>query len=79
MTEVYYNSKFVGTVEDADSFVAKIREERRAGNTTDNLNVYHNKKSDEVYVESSKGRARRPLIVIRDGQPLLTEKHIKQL
>ena len=79
MTEVYLNSKFLGTVEDARSFVERIREERRMGSITSNLNVYHNEKADEIYIESSKGRARRPLIVVRDGQPLLTEKHIKQL
>ena len=72
MTEVYLNSKFVGTIDDANSFVSRIREERRSSNITSNLNVYHNEKADEILVETSKGRARRPLIVVRDGQPLLT-------
>ena len=79
MTEVYLNSKYVGNVDDASNFVARIRDERRAGNVKDNVNVYHNSKADEVFIESSKGRARRPLIVIREGQPLLTEKHVRQL
>jgi len=79
MSEVYLNSKFMGTVDDADSFVANIRAERRTGNLTSNLNVYHNEKADEVFIETSKGRARRPLIIVKDGQPLLTEKHLKQL
>ncbi|MBI2208130.1 DNA-directed RNA polymerase subunit B [Candidatus Woesearchaeota archaeon] len=79
MAEVYYNSKFVGIVEDPHSFVSRVREERRTGSVTDNLNIYYNDKSNEVYIETSKGRARRPLIIVRDGQPLLTEKHIKQL
>ncbi|MEK6869442.1 MAG: DNA-directed RNA polymerase subunit B [Nanoarchaeota archaeon] len=79
MTEVYLNSKFIGTVDDAPAFVAKIREERRNGNITSNLNIYRNDKSDEVLIENSRGRARRPLIVVKDGQPLLTEKYLKQL
>ena len=79
MAEVYYNSKFIGMVEDPHSFVSRVREERRTGSVTDNLNVYYNDKSNDVYIETSKGRARRPLIIMRDGQPLLTEKHIKQL
>ncbi|HLD03011.1 MAG TPA: DNA-directed RNA polymerase subunit B, partial [Candidatus Nanoarchaeia archaeon] len=73
------NSKYVGNVDDAPNFVARIREERRAGNVKDNVNVYHNSNADEVFIESSKGRARRPLIVVREGQPLLTEKHVRQL
>lgn len=79
LTEVYCNGKYTGTVDDAASFVSKVREERRSGDITSNLNIYHNEKSDEIFVEFSKGRARRPLIIIREGQPLLTEKHLKQL
>tara|TARA_Y100000310_G_scaffold335831_1_gene418838 strand:- start:736 stop:2538 length:1803 start_codon:yes stop_codon:yes gene_type:complete len=79
MEEVFINSKFYGTVEDTDSFISKVKEERRAGNLTDNLNISHNEKSNAIYVETSKGRARRPLIIVREGQPLLTEKHLKQL
>ena len=79
MVEVYLNSKFIGTVDDASSFTAKIREERRNGNITSNLNIYHNDKSNEVLIETARGRARKPLIVVKDSQPLLTEKYLKQL
>src|SRR3989344_4921032 len=79
MAEVYLNSKFVGNIDNPIEFVQKIKDERRKGAVTDKLNVYYNEKSDEVQFESSKGRARRPLIVAKDGVPLLTEKHIKQL
>ena len=79
MTEVYLNSEFVGTVENAAEFINRIKEERRLSIIPNNINAYYNQKSDEVYVDCSKGRARRPLIIVKDGQPLLTEKHIKQL
>ena len=78
-TDVYLNSRFVGTVEDHENFMKKIVEDRRAGNLTNNINVYYDDRSNEIYIENSKGRARRPLIIVKDGQPLLTEKHIKQL
>ena len=79
MAEVYLNSKFMGTIDNPIEFVNRIKEERRRGAITDNLNVYYNEKVNEVQLESLKGRARRPLIIVRDGVPLLTEKHIKQL
>lgn len=79
MVEVYLNSKFVGSVDSAEEFVNNIREERRKGNITDNLNIYYDKKANHVEIECSRGRARRPLIIVREGQPLLTERHIKQL
>src|SRR3989338_3750240 len=79
MAEVYLNSKFVGTIDNPIEFVQKIREERRKGSIPKNLNLRYNEKASEVQLESSKGRARRPLIIVKDGVPLLTEKHIKQL
>ncbi len=79
MGEVYINSKFAGTVDDSRQFVQHIKDERRKGVIPNNVNVHYNEKIDEVQVESSRGRARRPLIVVKDGRPLLTEKHVKQL
>ena len=79
MTEVYMNSKFTGTVDNADSFVQSVKEERRKGNISSNLNIFFDDKSDKIEIETLRGRARRPLIIVKDGHPLLTEKHIKQL
>ncbi|MEM4366245.1 MAG: DNA-directed RNA polymerase subunit B, partial [Candidatus Woesearchaeota archaeon] len=79
MTEVYLNGKFVGDVESPEDFIRHIKSERRKGLITQNLNVYYDKRLERIEVEAGHGRVRRPLIVVRDGQPLLTEKHIKQL
>jgi DNA-directed RNA polymerase subunit B len=79
MTEVYLNSKFVGHINEPRLFAEKLKEERRKGKVDNNVNVYFDDSADVLSVESSKGRARRPLIVVKEGQPLLTEKHIKQL
>ncbi|MBN2111565.1 DNA-directed RNA polymerase subunit B [Candidatus Woesearchaeota archaeon] len=79
MSEVYLNGKFVGDVESSENFINQIKTERRKGITTGNLNLSYNKKLDEIHVETTKGRARRPLIVVKDGIPLLNETHIKQM
>jgi len=79
MADVYLNNKFAGTTENPEEFSNQLKEERRKNSITNNLNVYHDTLSDDVYIEISKGRARRPLIIVKDGQPLLTEKHVKQL
>ena len=79
MGEVYLNSKFMGKVENCEEFTNRVKEERRRGNVTHNLNIFYNEKADEVHIECSRGRARRPLIVVREGQPMLTERHLKQL
>lgn len=79
MSEIYLNNKFIGTIENPLELVAQTREERRKGNLTSNLNIFYDEKSDEVIVEAGKGRARRPLIVVKDGHPLLTDEHVNKL
>ena len=79
MGEVYINGKFEGTVKDTSEFVDKVVTERRKGKVTSNLNIRYDEPLDTIYIETSKGRARRPLIVVKDGQSLLSEKHFQQL
>ena len=79
MAEVYINSKFVGTIDDAKMFVENIKDQRRKGALSDEVNVYHDEKPNIVYLNSDGGRARRPLIVVKEGNSLLTEKHLQQL
>ncbi len=78
-SEVYLNGKYVGEVNNPQDFVFRIIQERRKGTITGNLNIAYDDDTNEVYVECSRGRARRPLIVVSDGIPALTENHLKQL
>ncbi len=79
MAEVYLNGKFIGTVEHLQDYVKHVVSERRKGSLDANINIRYDDQEQEVYIESNKGRLRRPLIVVRDGQPLLSEHHIRQL
>jgi DNA-directed RNA polymerase subunit B' len=79
VTEVYLNYKFIGEVEDPLEFVDKIISERRKNNLSKEVNIYYEKETNRILMDSSKGRARRPLIVVRDGRGLITDNHIKQL
>ncbi len=79
MAEVYLNGKFVGYVDNLKQFTEHLKEERRKGTFPANMNYSYNEESNEIHIETSKGRTLRPLIVIKDGQPLLNEKHLKQL
>jgi len=79
MSDVYLNNKFVGTTESPLEFVQRVIDDRRKGIVDQNVNVFYSKIYDEVYVENSKGRVRRPLIVVKDGKSLITERHLVQL
>src|SRR3989338_5041441 len=79
MVEVYLNSKFVGTIDDPLAFVDGIKDLRRKGTLAEDVNIYHNAEANEVHLFCDEGRARRPLIVVKEGKSLLMDKHIKQL
>lgn len=79
MSDVYLNNKFVGTVDDGKGFAEHIRDERRKGHFSPNVNVGYDTQSDVARIDCTSGRARRPLLVVKEGKPLLTEKHLKQL
>ena len=79
MTETYLNGVYIGDVEDPSVFVDQFKSERRKGGISNNINIKFNEKSNSLHIETTKGRARRPLIVVKDGIPLLTEKLVRQL
>jgi len=79
MTEVYLNSKYIGTVEDPTLFIEDIKDLRRKGTLSINLNVYYDEDAQEILLLADEGRARRPLIIVKEGKPLLTEKQLEQL
>jgi len=79
MSEVYLNGKFAGEVDNARDFIQKIKQERRSGALPNEVNVYYDEVLNNVHVEASRGRCRRPLVIVKDGMPALTDKHVKQL
>ena len=54
-------------------------ESRRNGKLTKNANFHYSEKEDIVFIQFDKNRLRRPLIVIKDGKSLLTQKHIDDI
>ncbi|MBN1644766.1 DNA-directed RNA polymerase subunit B [Candidatus Woesearchaeota archaeon] len=79
MTEVFLNGNFIGNVENKDEFLTRVRTDRRSGVIPTNLNLHYEGDLDQIFIEILKGRTRRPLIVVKDGIPSLSDKHIKQL
>ena len=73
MTEVYLNGKFAGEVENSSEFIERIKSDRRSGVMSANVNFYYEEKLDQIFVESLRGRTRRPLIIVIDSIPLLSE------
>jgi DNA-directed RNA polymerase subunit B' len=79
MADIFLDYKFIGTVKDPREFVGNVIGERRQGKLAADLNILYDEDVDAIYLETAKGRSVRPLIVVKNGKPLLTDEHIRQL
>ncbi len=78
---VYLNGRLIGFVEDGDLLVSTLRNLRRQGRISHEINVaiYKRGEIQEVYVNCDAGRIRRPLIIVENGEPRLKPQHVKML
>src|SRR3989339_26150 len=78
-TNVFLDEKFIGTIDHPKEFLRSFIEERRKQKISTIVNASYDSEFDEINIHTATGRVRRPLIVIENGKPLLTEDHIKKL
>lgn len=76
---VFLNGRVIGTVEDGEQLAREIRERRRRGEFSDQVNVRFKRDTNEVTVWCDPGRVRRPLVVVREGRPMVTDQHLEML
>ena len=79
MVNVYLDGHFIGTTDNPEKLVQTIKEKRRIGLLSNQVNVAYYPYLDEVKILSDSGRVRRPLIVVENGKPKLTNEHIEKL
>ena len=79
MVDVYLDEKYIGKVENSEQFIDTIREERRKGKLPSGLNISYNKQLKEIYIDLSRGRAVRPLVIVENGVSKLTKEISKEI
>ncbi|ELY64142.1 DNA-directed RNA polymerase subunit B [Natronococcus jeotgali] len=77
--KVYVNGSLVGTHPDPHELAEQIREARRIGDVSEMVNVSVKERTREVIVNADAGRARRPLLVVEDGEPRISEQEMSAL
>ena len=76
---VYLNGRLVGFVADGAMLASNVRNARRRGELSEQINVFFDPKVNEININSDEGRIRRPLIVVRDGKSTYTPEIKKQV
>jgi DNA-directed RNA polymerase subunit B len=78
-TYVYLNGRFVGNHSQPELLVTRLRDRRQRNELSDQVNVAFYPDTNEVQINSDAGRVRRPLIVVKDGVPLLEKQHVERV
>lgn len=78
-TDVFIDNKYIGGVDNPTQFVEDLIQKRRNNSIDTQVNVYHDKEKEAVYVETSRGRATRPLVVVENGESKLTDDLVEEL
>ncbi|UCG95005.1 MAG: DNA-directed RNA polymerase subunit B [archaeon] len=79
MTSVFLNWAFIGEVKNPKTLVNEIKKKRRSGKISNEVNVYHDESLDEILINDSSGRIRRPLVIVKNGTPALKKNHLRDL
>ncbi|WP_435316901.1 DNA-directed RNA polymerase subunit B [Haloarchaeobius sp. TZWSO28] len=75
--KVYVNGSLVGTHPEPHQLAEQIREARRLGDVSEMVNVSVKDRTREVIINADAGRARRPLLVVENGEPLISEEEFE--
>jgi DNA-directed RNA polymerase subunit B' len=78
-SRVFVDGALIGLVENPKEHVENLRRMRRKGEISTEINVSFKEYNGDVVIHTDRGRARRPLIVLDKGKPLISPEDIGKL
>ncbi|CAH1109199.1 unnamed protein product [Psylliodes chrysocephalus] len=76
---VFLNGNILGITKNYKKLIKVFRMTRRKGYISGYVSIYPSHLHKCVYISSDSGRLCRPYIIVQNGVPLVTDKHIKEL
>ena len=78
-SRVFVDGALIGLSDSPNELVTRVRKMRRRGDLSSEINVSYKEYNGDIIIHTDRGRARRPLIVVEEGKPLVTEEDIEWL
>ncbi|MFB6209246.1 MAG: DNA-directed RNA polymerase subunit B [Candidatus Nanohaloarchaea archaeon] len=79
MTKVFLDGELVDEIEEPEEIKDSVMERRRSGELDKEVSVYYAEDKDELRINSDAGRVQRPVIIVEDGEPQLTDDQREKL
>lgn len=81
---IFVDGRFIGYYKDGIKLVESLRDMRRTGKIHPHISIAfseseESKSTRRVYISCNAGRVMRPLIILENGQPLLTQVHLTKI
>ncbi len=75
-TDVFFNGRFIGFVEQPHGFAMAVRKARRSGQLPKELSIRQDTITHHITMSTEVGRVLRPVIVVEDGVSKLRDEHL---
>jgi len=78
IAKIYINGRLIGFHEQPEKLTQEMIKARRNSRISPLVNVAYHEDTNELYINTDAGRVQRPVIVVENGRPKVTEEHLKK-
>ena len=78
-SDIFYNGRFIGSIENPELFVMELKEKRRHEGIPMELSIMYDESLNNILLSTEVGRVLRPLIIIENGESRLKKDHLELL
>jgi DNA-directed RNA polymerase subunit B' len=77
--KVYINGRLIGFHDDVEKLSKELIKARREGKIESQVNIAHHADTNETYINTDSGRVQRPVIVVENGKPRVSQEMLKHV
>jgi len=79
IAKVYINGRLIGFHEQPEKLAQEMIKVRRNDKISPHVNIAYHQDTNELYINTDAGRVQRPLLVVENGKPKITEEQVKRV